>query len=237
LGQLELAHKTIKVHLSAVRNLQITSGYFKSFEIQLSPRVERVLKSIKLAQAKSIPPRSRLPIISSIMCKIRSVLAKSPHDYNNIMLWAACCLAFFGFLCCSEFTILSQDTFDDAVHLSFEDISVDDWENPKVIATRIKQSKTDPFRKGVTLMLGKTDDMVCPVSSLLAYLAIRGSKHGSLFIMANKHCFTPPLFRTSLLQILKSLGLSTQEYSTHSFCIGAVTSAKAAGISDLHIKC
>ena len=113
---------------------------------------------------------------------------------------------------------------------------MDDWENPKVIATRIKQSKTDPFRKGVTLMLGKPDDMVCPVSSLLAYLAIRGSKHGTLFIMANKHCFTPPLFRTSLLQILKSLGLSTQEYSTHSFRIGAVTSAKAAGISYLHIK-
>ena len=236
LGQLELTHKTIKVYLSAVRNLHITTGHFTIFETQLSPRVERVLKGIKLTQAKSKPPRSRLPITSSIMRKIRAVLAKSPHDYNNIMLWAACCLAFFGFLRCSEFTIPSQDTFDDAVHLSFKDISVDDWENPKVIAIRIKQSKTDPFRKGVTLMLGKTDDMVCPVSGLLPYLAIRGSKHGPLFIMANKHYLTPPLFRTSLHQILKSSGLSTQEYNTHSFRIGSATSAKAAGISDLHIK-
>ena len=236
LGQLGLTHKTIKVYLSAVKNLHITSGHFKSFEIQLSPRVERVLKGIKLSQAKSRPPHSRLPITSSIMCKIRSVLAKTPNDYNNIMLWAACCLAFFGFLCCSEFTIPSQDTFDDAVHLSFNDISVDDKQNPKVIAIRIKQSKTDPFRKGVTLMLGKTENKVCPVSALLPYLAIRGSKHGPLFIMANKHYLTPTLFRTSLHQILKSSGLSTQEYNTHSFRIGAATSAKAAGISDLHIK-
>ena len=152
------------------------------------------------------------------------------------MLWAACYLAFFGFLRCSEFTILSQDTFDDAIHLSYKDISVDDWKNPKVITIRIKQSKIDPFRKGVTLMLGKTDDMVCPVSGLLLYLAIRDSKHGPLFIMANKHYLTPPLFRTSLHRILKSTGLSTQEYNTHSFRIGAATSAKTAGISDLHIK-
>ena len=187
LGQLELNHKTIKIYLSAVRNLHITTGHFKSFETQLSPRVERILKGIKLTQANSKPPRSRLLITSSIMCKIRAVPAKSPHDYNNIMLWAACCLAFFGFLRCSEFTIPSQDTFDDVVHSSFKDKSVDDWKNPKVIAIRIKQSKTDPFRKGVTLMLGKTDDMVCPVSGLLPYLAVRGSKHGPLFIMVNKH--------------------------------------------------
>ena len=179
-----MTHKTIKVYLFVVRNLHFTTGHFKSFEIQLSPRVKRVLKDIKLSQAKSRPPRSRLPITSPIMCKLRPVLAKSPNDYNNIMLWAACCLAFFGFLCYSEFTIPSQDTFNDAVHLSFNDISVDDKQNPEVTAIRIKQSKTNPFRKGVTLMLGKTGNMVCPVSALLPYLAIRGSKHGPLFIMA-----------------------------------------------------
>ena len=51
--------------------------------------------------------------------------------------------------------------------------------------------------------------------------------------MANEHYLTPPLFRTSLHQIFKSSALSTQEYNTHSCRIGAVTSAKASGISDL----
>ena len=236
LGQRNLAHKTIKVYLSAVRNLHITSGHFKAFESQLSPRLERVLKGIKSSQAKTKPPHIRLPITSSIMYKIRSLLANTPSDYNNIMLWAACCLAFFGFLRCSEFTVPTQDTFDDATHLSYKDVSVDNWHNPQLISIRIKQSKTDPFRKGVTLMLSRTEKSVCPVTALLPYLAVRGSKRGPLFLMANQQYLTPPLFRSSLFRILRAIGISTQEYNTHSFRIGAATSAKAAGISDLHIK-
>ena len=119
LGQLNLAHKTIKVYLSAVRNLHLTSGHFKVFESQLSPRLERVLKGIKSSQAKTNPSRIRLPFTSSIMYKIRSVLANSPCDYNNIMLWTACCRAFFGFLRCSEFTVPTQDTFDNTTYLSY----------------------------------------------------------------------------------------------------------------------
>ena len=71
------------------------------------------------------------------------------------MLWAACCLAFFGFLRCSEFTIPNQEAFDEAVHLSYRDISVDSLQNPQLISMQIKQSKTNPFQKGVSLMLSK----------------------------------------------------------------------------------
>ena len=85
-------------------------------------------------------------------------------------------------------------------------------------------------------MLSKTKKSVCPVTALLPYLAVRGSKRGLLFVMANQQYLTPPLFRSSLFHILRAIGISTQEYNTHSFQIGAATSAKAAGISDLHIK-
>lgn len=85
-------------------------------------------------------------------------------------------------------------------------------------------------------MLSKTNELVCPVTALLPYLAVRGSKEGPLFMMANQQYLTPPLFRASLFNILKSIGISTHQYNTHSFRIGAATSAKAAGISDLHIK-
>ena len=77
-------------------------------------------------------------------------------------------------------------------------------------------------------MLSKTDKPVCPVTVLLPYLAIRGSKHGPLFLMANQQYLTPPLFR-SLFRILQSIGISTHDYIIHSFRIGAATSAKAVG--------
>ena len=54
--------------------------------------------------------------------------------------------------------------------------------------------------------------------------------------MANQQCLIPPLFRSSLFHILKAIGISTQEYNTHSFWIGAETSAKTAGILDLTSK-
>ena len=86
-------------------------------------------------------------------------------------------------------------------------------------------------------MLSKTNELVCPVTALLPYLAVRGSNEGPLFMMANQQYLTPSLFRASLFNTLKSVGINTHEYNTHSFRIGAATSAKAAGISDLHIKC
>jgi len=54
--------------------------------------------------------------------------------------------------------------------------------------------------------------------------------------MKNQQYLTPHLFRSLLFDILNDIGLATDKYNTHSFRIGAATSAKTAGISDLHIK-
>ena len=58
------------------------------------------------------------------------------------MLWAACCLGFFGFLRMGEMTVPSQEAYDPAVHLNKEDVAVDDPAAPSVIRITIKQSKT-----------------------------------------------------------------------------------------------
>ena len=83
-------------------------------------------------------------------------------------MWTACCTVFFGFLCCSKFTIPSQATFDQEVHLSLADIAVEQQAIPTVV-----QSNTDPFRQGVQLYLVKMDTALCPVKTMLAYLTTR----------------------------------------------------------------
>ena len=92
---------------------------------------------------------------------------EQPHSYTSIMIWAACCLAFFGFLRVSEFTIPADDQYNESCHLSFNSISVDNRNNPQQLTISIKQSKTDAFCKGVNIFLGTTGDSVCPVKGIL----------------------------------------------------------------------
>ena len=53
--------------------------------------------------------------------------------------------------------------FDPGQHLTVRDIAVDKVENPQCLSVRIKQSKTDPFRQGVSIYLGRMDTPLCPV--------------------------------------------------------------------------
>lgn len=51
-------------------------------------------------------------------------------DPDVIMVWAACCVGFFGYLQAGEMTVPSDKEFDPSVHLSFCDIAVDNHMDP-----------------------------------------------------------------------------------------------------------
>jgi len=70
---------------------------------------------------------------------------------------AANCTAFFGFLRVGEMTVPSQESFDEMVHLTLEDVTLDSRSSPSIVWLTIKQSKTDPFQKGVKLGLSHTE--------------------------------------------------------------------------------
>ena len=108
--------------------------------------------------------------------------------------------------------------------------------NITVIRLSIKQSKTDPFHKGIQFFLGKTDHNVCLIAAILPCLALRGSKPDPLIMTYNSSSLTRHYFSTSLSAILSAAGVDQKRYSTHSFRIGAATSAKLVGMSELDIK-
>ena len=56
------------------------------------------------------------------MHSLKAILVYNPKDYQNIMMWAACCVAFFGSLHCSEFTVPNQTSYDHTIHLSYSDV-------------------------------------------------------------------------------------------------------------------
>ena len=53
-----------------------------------------------------------LPITPTILLSLRSELHKEPTNWNNIMLWVACCACFFSFLRSDEITIPSPKDYD-----------------------------------------------------------------------------------------------------------------------------
>jgi len=83
----------------------------------------------------------------------------------------------------SEFTCLSRNRFDAEVNLLVSDITFNT--ESTLMFVRIKTSKTDPFRVGVTLRLAITNCPLCLVAAMRAYLAFRSTSPGPLFIFDN----------------------------------------------------
>lgn len=82
-------------------------------------------------------------------------------------------LGFFRFLRTGEMTIQLDVSFNPAVRLTRGDLAVDNTATPHSIWVTIKQSKTDPFWKGINLFIGKTSTDLCPVTAMLSYLIVR----------------------------------------------------------------
>ena len=75
----------------------------------------------------------------------------------------------------------SESKFSPQMYLCFSDIAVDNALSPNTISIKLKHSKTDQFKKGVKLVMGRTNDDLCPVTALLPYLIHCGDAPGPLF--------------------------------------------------------
>ena len=156
---------------------------------------------VKREQAKYNPEStcSRLPITPAILQSLRPELYKEPTKWKNIMLWAACCTCFFGFLRSSEITVPSQKEHDSSIHLSNGDVTFDLQHTPSMAQINIKTSKTDPFQKGVSICVGRTNNNLCPVAALAAYTTIRGSNEEPFYVLENQ----APLTREQFIKMTK----------------------------------
>ena len=233
MAQERLSYPTIQVYLSAVRHSQVIAG--KPLPIA-TPRLDYVLKGIRRSKATTCQSKERLPITFPIMIRLHTVFSKHSGNYRDVMIWAACCLAYFGLLRVSEFTVSSPDHYDPSADLLLSDVALDNHSSPSLIQITIKQSKGDQFKKGAQIYLGKTTHAICPVHALVHYLARRGSTPGPLFLFSDKKWLTRGTFSTALNSALEELQMDPSKYNTHSFRIGAATSAKQAGVSDSHLK-
>ena len=139
-------------------------------------------------------------------------------------------MPFFGFLRVGELTCPDDASYDPSVHLSFADIAVDDPVHPSFVRVAIKQSKTDPFRGGVDLFLGRTGNDLCPVGAILIFLVARGPQSGPLFAFADGRLLTRRRFVEAVKGALTAAGIG------HSFRIGAADYRSREGHRGQHHK-
>ena len=154
-----MTSQTVKSYLAAVRYTQIALGLGDP-RVESMPRLEYVIRGVKKSATKKAV--ARLLITPQIL---KSVWERMPCQQVALMLWAASCLCFFGFLRAGEIVIQSDAEYDESSHLSYGDVRVNDTSNPQYLEIHLKASKTDPFRQGVSVVVGKTDNDVCPGGS------------------------------------------------------------------------
>jgi len=221
-----LSSGTIKSYLAAVRHSQIALGQGDP-HLGDMPQLEYVSKGVKkMTACRSARPR--LPITPSILRQLRQFWQTLPNRHDALMLWAAACMCFFGFLRAGEVVIPSASGYDSSVHLSQGDVRVDNTARPQYLEVRIKASKTDPFRKGVSVYLGKGCEDLCPVMAILIMVQ-RGSAAGPKW-----KCSHPGAV-CNHSQVGPGCNWPSH-YAGHSFRIGAATTAAQRGIQDSLIK-
>ncbi|VDH99763.1 Hypothetical predicted protein [Mytilus galloprovincialis] len=129
-----------------------------------------------------------------------------------------------------QFTVSKH--FDSTVNLSVTDVEILD----SYAILHLKTSKTDPFRKGVSIQLHKSDHTICPFSAVQKYIAIRKGREASfcfsdpLFVKENGNALDRDFFIRSLRHVLDICGYNSSLYNGHSFRIGASTSAGSVNI-------
>ena len=237
---LKLKFCTIKLYLAGIRYAYIRAGCANPLISNAGTpltSVSNILNAVKRIQGQQ--RKTRLPITFNILCKIVNHLRKGVFSpYIDIMLEAACTLAFFGFLRCGEFT-KTTNQFTPIPYLTFGDIKFHD--NNNYFSVHLRSSKTDPFRQGITIYIFKSKHPICPVESMIKYLAMhsrvsRSNQQLALFNLPDGKPLTRVYFVECIRNILHRLGYDQSLFSGHSFRSGGATSASAANVEDHVIK-
>jgi hypothetical protein len=182
--------------------------------------------------------KPKLPITFEILRSLVS-LYPTPTSTGILNYATAIRLAVPAFLRCGEFTVRKSSSFDPAAHLTRSSVRFEpSFAAPNYIVLSIPSSKTDPFRKGMSLFISAAPGAsTCPVASLKQlYMLDPRPPESPLFVGDDGL----PLLRGDLIRRLRedlsSLGLNASDYAGHSFRRGGASSAAAAGFHDFELQ-
>ena len=177
----------------------------------------------------------RRPITHDILCRIIPALqAVCSNHFEARLFRVAFLLAFYGFLRIGELTASARHL---PSPLSRSDVNV--REAPLRVELVLRHSKTDQHGHGYVLSIPALENgnaLLCPVQATLNYLASCTVPHTSFLSHYDGSPLTRYQFTAVLRRALDFVGLNDDRFTSHSFRIGAATSAAMAGVAEDSIK-
>ena len=187
-----------------------------------------VSKTLEGLKRTAKPKRTRLPITVDML---KGILTKLPalcfDEYETTLFSCAFTFAFFGFFRVGEITADSNKDPGSKI-VNMHDLS---WgEMGKALLVRLRYSKTDQLGEGTTIkLLKQSHTPVCPVRATERYLSFRQPSSGPLFRHGTGRPLTRYQFSAVLRKALCMLDPNFAHYTSHSFRLGAASSAAKWG--------
>lgn len=239
---------TCKVYLSGVINQHIERGFTSPLE-NASPMLDRIFTGIKRWSAHqentNLHAKPKLPITTGMLRLMAQSLNTSIR--SDALVLAMIWVATTAMLRISEFTTdhKTQDRLISIAHLSFvshngsvvDSLSVDNTIAIRHAVLHLQQSKTDPFRKGVDIIIASPET----IQALLRYLShLRQQRHitaqSPLFSFTNGDPINRQWFMRQVSTLLAAAGYDISRYSSHSFRKGGAVSLQHSGAEDSIIR-
>lgn len=221
------APSTIFTHISAI-------AFIHKLNFWLDPTDCFVIRKLREGlRRQGRGTDTRHPITYRLLGRLIDILPSVCRSAYEVSLFrAAFLLSFFGFLRVGELACASKKA-DTSRVISSSDVSF----VRAGLVVIIRYSKTD--QRGVSVPLyfhSAVNSNWCPVAAVSQFMQCRAQIGGPLFIHFNREPLTRYQFTSVLKRGVRVLGLSPDNYGSHSFRIGAATSAAMCGLSDNEIQ-
>ncbi|XP_067320361.1 integrase/recombinase xerD homolog [Anolis sagrei] len=178
-------------------------------------------------------PDNREPLTPNILKGLRQTWAQvCSSSYEQLLFHSAALIAFFGALRVSEL-VATGKTDGSLKALLLSDVKL----TQQGLQIFIRSSKTDQRGRGTEVSLAHCEDGdICPVRAVTEFMSARGVTPGYFFIHKDGFPLTRYQFWALTNKALKVLGLQQHKFGTHSFRIGAASTAARLGYGAERIK-
>uniref|UniRef100_A0ABM5GF58 Uncharacterized protein isoform X1 n=1 Tax=Pogona vitticeps TaxID=103695 RepID=A0ABM5GF58_9SAUR len=223
-----LAPGTIQGRLSALA-FQAKARGFPDFSSDF--RIRKMIEGLYKERGRAMDTRA--PISLELLKGIGHQLGTICRDEYEVSLFRAAALVmFFAALRISEVVAGGKGDRSRAA-LQMADVQNEDG----AMRLHIRRSKTDQWGKGAWVTLAPCHDVgLCPVRAMEEYLTKRGAEPGYLFIHRDSSPLTKYQFWKLTEEALRKEGAQGQRFGTHSFRIGAASTAAVLGYQPMDIK-